>query len=59
MGSEWKTQEAKGQMGFWFRVHKGERNYCFSRIQLVGQKINIDILFHKLKLDKMQFNHNI
>ena len=30
--------EAKGWMGFWLRGHEGERNNCFSKIQLVGQK---------------------
>ena len=28
----------KGRMGNWRRGHKGERNNCFSKIQLVGQK---------------------
>ena len=29
-------------MGYWFRGYEGERNnnYCFSKIQLVGQKNN-------------------
>ena len=38
MGSESITQEAEGRMGPWFRGHEGERNDCFSKIQLVGQK---------------------
>ena len=25
-------------MGYWFRGHEGERNNCFSKIELVGQK---------------------
>ena len=25
-------------MGYWFRGYEGERNNCFSKIQLVGQK---------------------
>ena len=25
-------------MGYWLRGHEGERNNCFSKIQLVGQK---------------------
>ena len=28
-------------MGYWLRGYEGERNNCFSKIQLVGQK-NID-----------------
>ena len=28
----------KIKMGYWLRDHKGERNNCFSQIQLVGQK---------------------
>ena len=27
-----------GRMGYWLRGHEGERNNCFSKIQLVGQK---------------------
>ena len=30
--------KAEGLMGYWFRGHEGERNNCFSKIQLVGQK---------------------
>ena len=30
--------EAEGQMGYWLRGYEGERNNCFSKIQLVGQK---------------------
>ena len=29
-------------MGYWLRGHEGERNNGFSKIQLVGQKINIE-----------------
>ena len=32
MGSE------LGLMGYWLRGHEGERNNCFSKIQLVGKK---------------------
>ena len=39
MGSESVAHEAKGRMGYWLRGHEGERNNCFSKIQLVGQKI--------------------
>ena len=32
MGSEF------GLMGYWPRGHEGERNNCFSEIQVVGKK---------------------
>ena len=39
MGSESIAHEAEGRMGYSLRGHEGERNtYCFSKIQLVGQK---------------------
>ena len=44
MGSESIVHEAEGQMGYWVRAlvvvvaHEDERNNCFSKIQLVGQK---------------------
>ena len=48
MGSESIAHDAEGQMGYWLGGHEGERNnnysslpplaYCFSKIQLVGQK---------------------
>ena len=38
MGSESIAHEAEGWMGYWLRGHEGERNNCFSKIQLVGQK---------------------
>ena len=38
MGSESIAYEAEGQMGYWLRGHEGERNNCFSKIQLDGQK---------------------
>ena len=38
MGSESIAHEAEGRMGYWFRGHEGERNNCFSKIQLVCQK---------------------
>ena len=38
MGSGSKAHEAEGQMGYWLRGHEGERNNCFSKIQLFGQK---------------------
>ena len=39
MDSELIAHEAEGLMGYWLRGHEGERNnYCFSKIQQVGQK---------------------
>ena len=38
MGSESIAHEAEGRIGYWLRGHEGERNNCFSKIQLVGQK---------------------
>ena len=38
MGSESIAHEVEGRMGYWLRGHEGERNNCFSKIQLVGQK---------------------
>ena len=32
------AHEAEGRMGYWLVVYEGERNNCFSKIQLVGQK---------------------
>ena len=42
MGSESIAHEAGGWMGYWRRGHEDERNNCFSQIQLVGQKKNIE-----------------
>ena len=38
MGTESIAHEAEGRMGYWLSGHEGERNSCFSKIQLVGQK---------------------
>ena len=38
MGSESIVHEAEGRIGYWLRGHESERNKCFSKIQLVGQK---------------------
>ena len=38
MGFESIAHEAEGRMGYWLRGYEGERNNCFSKIQLVGQK---------------------
>ena len=40
MGSESIVHEAEGRMGYWLRGYQGERNNCFSKIQLVGPKNN-------------------
>ena len=38
MGSESIAHSVFGLMGYWLRGHEGERNNCFSKIQLTGQK---------------------
>ena len=38
MGSESIAHEAEARMGYWLRAPEGEKNNCFSKIQLVGQK---------------------
>ena len=38
MGYESIAHEAEGRMGYWLKGHEGERDNCFSKIQLVGQK---------------------
>ena len=38
MGSKSIAHEADGRIGYWLRGHEGERNNCFSKIQLVGRK---------------------
>ena len=40
MGSESIVHGAEGWMGYWLRGHEGEKNNCFSKIQLVSQKYN-------------------
>ena len=52
MGPESIAHEAEGRMGYWLRGHEGERNNCFSKIQLVGQK-NIET--ERLSLVKARF----
>ena len=43
MGSESIAHEAEGWMGYWLWGYESEKNnYCFSKIQQVGQKINIE-----------------
>ena len=38
MGSESIAYEAEGRMGYWLGGHWGEKNNCFSKIQLVSKK---------------------
>ena len=45
MGYESIDHEAEGRMVYWLRPHEGERNNCFSKIQLVGQKISRQNIF--------------
>ena len=43
---------AEGRISYWLRDHEGERNNCFSKIQLVGKKKIWRLsIFRKLKLD--------
>ena len=51
MGSEWIAHEAEARMGYWITGPEGERNTCFSTIQLVGQNIENKKMFSWLKLD--------
>ena len=39
MGSESLAEGRIGLTGYWLRGHEGERNNCFSKIQLVGKNI--------------------
>ena len=38
MGYESMAHEADGRIGYWLRGYEGERNNCFSKIQIVRQK---------------------
>ena len=38
MGYESIAHEAEGRLGYWLRGYEGERNNCFSKIKLVGEK---------------------
>ena len=51
MGYESIAHEAEGRMGYTLRGYEGERNDCFSKIQLVGQKLSRLTIFRKLKLE--------
>ena len=47
------AHEAEGRMGYWLRGHEGEKNNCFSKIQLVGQKYrNKTTLASKTRLSR-------
>ena len=50
----YESHKAEGRMGYWLKGHESERNNCFSKSQLVGQKISRLNIFRELKLD---FNH--
>ena len=41
MGSDSIAHEAEGQMGYWLRGYERERNNCFSKILVVGQKYRV------------------
>ena len=32
-------------MGYWLRGHEGDKNNCFSKIQVVGQKVSRQTIF--------------
>ena len=38
MGSESIAHKEEDRMGYWLRGNEGERNNCFSKIQLIGKK---------------------
>ena len=54
MGYESIAHEAEGLMGYRLRGHEGERNNCFSKIHLVGQK-NIETKHLALVKAKISF----
>ena len=51
MSSESIAHESEGRMGYRLRGHEGKRNNCFSKIQLDGQKLSRQNIFHRLKRD--------
>ena len=55
MGSESTAHEAEGRMGYQLRGYEGEGNYCFTKIQLVGQKYREQKNFSQLQLDLNPF----
>jgi len=54
MGSESIAHKAKGRMGYWLRGQEGERNNCFSKIQLVDKKYRDK----QLKASKTRFSRH-
>ena len=54
MGYESIAHQAEGRMGYWLRAHEGERNNCFSKIQLAGQK-NIETKHLSLVKSRLKF----
>ena len=55
MGSESIAHEAEGRMAYWLRGHEGERNNCFSKIQLSLSKTSRQNNFSLLNLDINSF----
>ena len=57
MGYESVAHESEGRMGYWLRGHESERNNCFSKIQLFGQKNmktkHLSILFYRQNITNM------
>ena len=51
MGSDSTAHEDEGRMGYLLRGYEGERNNCFSKIQLIGQKCQELKRFSYLKMD--------
>ena len=60
MGSESIANEAEGRMGYWLTGQEGERNNCFSKIQLIlimnSTDYFIDIRFLALLEMKEKYN---
>ena len=48
MGYESIAHEAEGRMGYWLMAHEGKRNNCFSKIKLVRQNSQKNLV-HKYK----------
>ena len=56
MDSE-SIDEAESRMDHWLRGHEGERNNCFSKIQLVGQKFrDKTTLASKTRFNRRRFS---
>ena len=54
MGYDSIAREAEGRMGYCLRGYEGERNNCFRKIQLVGQK-NIETKQSQVKAGHQSF----